>query len=69
MRGPRLTLLQAFVGGAALVAVLLGVLAALVLAGTRRSILESAEKLRAAAALRAEDLVLRPLPVGHPAAL
>lgn len=67
MRGPRLTLLQAFVGGAAVVAVLLGVLAALVLAGTRRSILQSAERLRAAAALRAEELVLRQLSVASEA--
>lgn len=67
MPGPRLTLLQTFAGGAALVAVLLGVLAAVVLAGTRRSILDSAEKLRAAAALRAEELVLRQLSIASEA--
>ena len=49
--------------GAALVAVLLGVLAALVLEGSRRSILASAERLRAAAALRVEEMVLRQLSV------
>ena len=67
MRRSRVTLLQTFVGGAALVAVLLGVLAAVVLEGTRRSILQSAEKLRAAAALRAEDLVLRQLSIASDA--
>jgi adenylate cyclase len=51
------TLLGAFVAALALVAVLLGLLAAIVLEGSRRSILASAEKLRDAAARRVEAQV------------
>ena len=57
MQTPRVTLVQSFVAGLALVAVLLAVLAALVIDGSRRTILASAEKLRAAAARRVETQV------------
>ena len=57
MRLPRVTLLGAFVAALALMAVLLGALAAVVLEGSRRSILTSAEKLRDAAARRVEAQV------------
>ena len=57
MRLPRVTLLGLFVAALALMAVLLGGLAAVVLEGSRRSILTSAEKLRDAAARRVETQV------------
>src|SRR5438067_1647874 len=58
MRAPRLTLVQVFAGSAAAVAVLLATLLVLFLAASRRSILQSAEALRDAAARRIESLVL-----------
>src|SRR3954452_24789379 len=56
-RRRRVTLLGAFVAALALMALLLAALAALVLDGSRRSILASAEKLRDAAARRGEAQV------------
>src|SRR5438067_6052064 len=61
MRAPRLTLVQVFAGSAAAVAVLLATLLVLFLAASRRSILQSAEALRDAAARRIESLVLEEL--------
>jgi len=63
MRLPRVTLLGAFVAALAVMAVLLGALAAVVLEGSRRSILTSAEKLRDAAARRVEAQVRAQLAV------
>src|SRR5919206_526346 len=50
MRAPRVTLLQVFAGSIAAIALLLGSNLLLFLTATRRSILQSAEALRAAAA-------------------
>jgi adenylate cyclase len=58
MRAPRLTLVQVYAVSAAAVAVLLAAMLGLFLAASRRSILESAEALRDAAARRIESLVL-----------
>jgi adenylate cyclase len=57
MRMPRVTLEQSFVGALAVVAGLLVALAVLALDGSRRSILASAEQLRAAEAARVETQV------------
>lgn len=54
---PRVTLVQSFVAALALVALLLVAFATLVLEGSRRSILSSAEKLRDATARRVEAQV------------
>jgi len=57
MRAPRVTLLQVFAGSAAALALLLGALLALFSAATRRSVLHTAEALRASAARRIDALV------------
>ncbi|HKC58455.1 MAG TPA: adenylate/guanylate cyclase domain-containing protein [Myxococcales bacterium] len=57
MRAPRVTLLQVFAGSAAALALLLGALLALFSAATRRSVLHTAEALRASAARRIEAMV------------
>jgi adenylate cyclase len=69
VRAPRLTLAGAFVAALAVIAALLAALGALVLDGSRRSILASAEKLRDAAARRVEAQVRSQLDGASEAAL